>query len=292
MIRVVMLAALPQESRPLLKLLGTSRRLAGEPFPTWLQRSSHAELLLVETSMGEEGARRVARHVLSGMRIDLLVSVGFAGSLWPSFRLGQVVWSRELAAYDERGGSPSAVAFRPASIVALTAFCQSHDVRPARFLTLDRVRSKAGMAGRFAEDPTVVDMESTTVAAAAYGRGVPFLGLRAISDESTHEIDWKLDAIVDRAGRISAPRVMCAVLRRPVLLASLLRLWRSSRIAGRTLAKALVALLQLPEEDLHALAEQLQLLRMPEAAEEPSATEDAAPGGAPAPPSSRDHSDA
>ena len=263
MIRVVMLAAMPQESRPLLKLLGESHRLAGEPFPTWIQRSSHVELLLVETGMGTERAGRAARHVLSASRIDLLVSIGFAGSLWPGFRLGQVVWSRELTAYDARSESPSLGGFRPASILALTDFCQIHNVRPARFLTVDRVLSKAGMAGRFAEDPAVVEMESTAVAAAACGRGVPFLGLRVISDESTQEIDWQPDALVDRAGRVSATKVMGAVLRRPILLGSLLRLWRSSRVAGRDLAAALMALLQLPEEDLRALAEQLRLLPLP-----------------------------
>ncbi len=265
MIRVVVLAALPQESRPLLKLLRESRRLAGEPFPTWLHRSAQVELLLVETGMGEERARRVARHVLSRSRIDLLVSSGFAGSLWPDFRLGQVVWSRELAAYDERSGRASPVGFRHGPVPGLDAFCRIHDVRPARFLTVDRLRSKAGMAGRFAEYPTVVDMESTPVAAAAYGRGVPFLGLRAVSDRSTEEIEWKLDSIVDRAGRVSAPGVMLAVLRRPMLLRSLLRLWRSAQVAGRDLATTLTALQQLPEDDLRALAEQLRLLPLSEA---------------------------
>ena len=265
MIRVVMLAALPQESRPLLKLLGESRRLAGEPFPTWLQRSSHIELLLVETGMGEERARRVARHVLSRSRIDLLVSIGFAGSLWPDFRLGQVVWSRELAAYDERSGSASPVGFRHGPVPGLAAFCRIHDVRPARFLTVDRMRSKAGMAGRFAGEPTVVEMESTPVAAASHGRGVPFLGLRAISDEATQEIAWQPASILDGAGRVSVSRVVGSVLRMPILLGSLLRLWRGSRVAGRELAATLTALLQLPEDDLRALAEQLQLQPLSEA---------------------------
>jgi hypothetical protein len=89
------------------------------------------------------------------------------------------------------------------------------------------------------------------------------LGLRTISDESTDEIDWQPDAVVDHAGRVSAAKVMVAVLRRPILLGSLLRLWRSSRVAGRDLAAALTALLQLPEEDLRALAEELRLLPLP-----------------------------
>jgi adenosylhomocysteine nucleosidase len=252
-IRIVMLAAIPQESRPLLKLMGPSRKLAGQPFPTWLQRSSHVELLVMESGMGAERAWRAARHALSGPSIDLLVSVGFAGSLWPGFRVGQVVWSRELAAYEETAGGLSAVGFRPRPSSGLTTFCRTHRVRPARFLTVDRPRAKAGMAGRFAAEPTVVEMESTPVAAAAHGRHVPFLGLRAITDTSTQDIEWEPDSVVDRAGRVSAPKVMRAVVKNPSLLPAALRLRSSSRVAGRDLAATLMALLQLPEEDLLAM---------------------------------------
>jgi len=263
MIRVVVLAAIPQESHPLLKLLGTSRKLAGQPFPTWLQRSSHLELLVMESGIGAERAWRAARHALSGSRIDLLVSVGFAGSLWPGFSLGQVVWSRELTAYYEGVGGLRKAGFRPVSTLGLSAFCQAQLIQASRFLTVDRLRPKAGMAARFAAEPAVVEMESTAVAAAAHGRNVPFLGLRAISDGSTQDIQWELDSVVDRDGRLSAPKLMLAVLRRPSLLRSLWRLRSNSRVAGRNLAAALMALLQLPEQDLLAIAEQLRLQPLP-----------------------------
>ncbi len=109
------------------------------------------------------------------------------------------------------------------------------------------------MAARFAAEPTVVEMESTPVAAVAHGRNVPFLGLRAITDEATEDVEWQLDSLMDRAGRISATKVMGAVLRDPSLLRTVLRLRSSSRVAGRNLAATLMALLQLPEEDLLAM---------------------------------------
>ena len=207
----------------------------------------------MESGMGTERAWRAARHALSGSSIDLLVSIGFAGSLWPGFRLGQVVWSRELTAYDEGAGGLSSLGFRPDSALGLATFCQTHQVQAARFLTVDRPRSKAGMAARFAAEPTVVEMESTPVAAVAHGRNVPFLGLRAITDEATEDVEWQLDSLMDRAGRISATKVMGAVLRDPSLLRTVLRLRSSSRVAGRNLAATLMALLQLPEEDLLAM---------------------------------------
>lgn len=262
MIRIVVLAALPQEYRPLLMLLGSSRRLVGAPFPAWLQRSSHVELVVAETGMGQEGAVRVARSLLSGSRIDLLLSVGFAGSLWPAYRLGQVVWSRELVEHDGRGEHPPLTGFRVSPGAETAAFYRRHMIEPARFLTVDRVLPKAGMAARFAGDPTVLEMESTPVAAAAYGHGVPFLGLRAVSDEVTRDIGWQVDAVTGRAGRVSAPKLVWAVFRRPALMRSLLELRTDSRVAGRRLASATMALLSLPEADLLALTRQAQLRQL------------------------------
>ena len=173
--------------------------------------------------------------------------------------------------------------FRPASTLGLTAFCRAHHAEPARFLTVDRVYSKAGMAGWFAGQPTVVEMESTAVAAAAHARGVAFLGLRAISDEATQEIAWQPDSILDDDGRVSVPRVVGALARRPGLMASLPRLWRDSRVAGRELATALAALLQLAEEDLRTLTEELRLVPLLEAAELRPGSTEAVPGSRPAP---------
>ncbi len=263
MMRVAILAAMPQESRPLLKLLGKPAKVAGAPSPMWLTRASAVEVLVVETGIGNQAARRGAECVLAGPRVDLLVSTGFAGSLWPDFRVGQVVSSRELALWDEHGASSWMTGFYPAPSSVLTAFSQSHSVRRARFLTVERLRSKAELAEHFLDAPTVVEMESTPIAAAAYASHVPFLGLRAISDESTQEIDWPLGSIVDRAGTVRLPKVMGAVLRRPGLLRSFRSLWRDSQIAGQNLAAILLALVRLPPDELRALSEQLQLLPLP-----------------------------
>jgi nucleoside phosphorylase len=265
LMRIVILMAMPDESRPLVEFMGGWRRVAGERFPMWLRSGSDSELRLVETGIGNEPATQTARRVLSESSVDLLLSAGFAGSLWPGFKLGQVVWSQELATFDRGSSDRVQVQFRCALPRSLTDHFESSQVYPARFLTVDRLVSKAVLAERLAGVASVTDMESVPVAALAHARDVPFLGLRAVSEESTHEIDWQLDSIMDRAGRIRFEKVAFAVIARPGLAVSFRRLRKNFAIAGRELAQELAALLSLPEEDLRSLAGELQLRPLSEA---------------------------
>jgi hypothetical protein len=128
-----------------------------------------------------------------------------------------------------------------------------------------RSSSKAVLAERLAGVPAVTDMESVPVAALAHARDVPFLGLRAVSEGSTYEIDWELDSIIDRAGRIRFEKVVLAVIARPGLAVSFRRLRKNFAVTGRELARALAALLSLPEEDPRSLAGESQLRPVSEA---------------------------
>lgn len=253
-----MLAAMPQEIRPLLVPAGGWRPVEGAPFPSWTGQVGHNELRVIQSGMGGERAGRAARQALDGPHADLVISAGFAGSLCPEFRLGQPVWSRELMALEGGGGKPPVASYDLGTSSTLSAFCRSFALRPARFLTVDRIHAKAELVGRFAAAPTVVEMESTVVAGAAIERGVPFLGVRTISDEWNQEIAWQPETVVNGEGVILPARVVWALCREPTRLGSLLRLRRSSLVAGRELARTLLALVGLPGERLRSLVDELQ----------------------------------
>src|SRR5439155_10300683 len=69
-----------------------------------------------------------------------------------------------------------------------------------------------------------VDMESTAIRAAAQQAGVPFIAIRAISDAADEAIDPAVLNLVDPYGKARAWAVFSTLLRRPRLLAQLLRL--------------------------------------------------------------------
>jgi nucleoside phosphorylase len=255
-LRIVVFAALPQETGPLMKVMPGWRSLARRPFRTWRHQSSGTEVLLVETGMGNLAAERAALHIFAGTVTqtlpDLIISAGFAGALSPDLALGHAVYASELAVYDKVGRTcPVRFKFSPSADLA--ALLEGMSVRPTRFVTVDRPLSKAMLAGLVSGTGAVTEMESTFVAATAHAHHVPFLGLRTISDELTDEIEWDLDSVADARGRLSLPRVALAVLREPRLAGSFPGLYRGSKVAGDSLALTLAGLLALPEERLRAL---------------------------------------
>jgi nucleoside phosphorylase len=255
-LRIVVFAALPHETGPLLGLMPGWRSLARRPFRTWRHESSGTEVLLVETGMGNVAAERAALHIFAGTVTqtlpDLIISAGFAGALSPDLALGQAVYAHELGVYDDMSRT-CPVRFKFCPSADLAALLESMNVRPTRFVTVDRLRPKATLAGLVPETPAVAEMESTSIAAAAHARNIAFLGLRAVSDVLSDEIEWDLDLVVDARGRLSLPRVALAVLRKPRLAGSFPGLYRGSKVAGDSLASTLAGLLALPEEELRAL---------------------------------------
>jgi nucleoside phosphorylase len=255
-LRIVVFAALPQETGPLLRLMPGWRSLARRPFRTWRHQSSGTEVHLIETGMGNLAAERAALHIFAGAvdqaLPDLIISVGFAGALSPDLALGQAVYARELAVCDDVSRTcPVRFKFSPAADLA--ALLESMSVRPARFVTVDRLRSKAALARLLPETCAVTEMESTPIAAVAHARDIAFLGLRTVSDVLNDEIEWDLDSMVDARGRLSRSRVALAVLRAPRLAGSFPGLYRGAKIAGDNLASTLAGLLAIPEQELRAL---------------------------------------
>jgi len=206
--------------------------------------------------MGNLAAKRAALHILAGTVTqtlpDLIISAGFAGALSPDLALGQAVYARDLAVYDNVGRA-CPVRFECIPSADLAALLESMSVRPTRFVTVDRLRPKATLAGLVPETPAVAEMESTSIAAIAHVHHIPFLGLRTVSDVLSDEIEWDLDLVADARGRLSLLRVALAVLREPRLAGSFPGLYRGSKVAGDSLALTLAGLLALPEAELRAL---------------------------------------
>jgi nucleoside phosphorylase len=260
MMRIAILAALPQEYRPFQRLFRTWRPLFWQPFRVFFHRTASCELFLVETGMGNHQAEKAARHAFGMAPLDLIVSTGFAGSLCRDLPVGQVVCARDLAVWATSASIPVVDRFHISTPARLASFCEAQDILSARVLTLERPHPKTVLTRHTGTIPTVVDMESVLVAEMAYRRGIAFLCLRAVSDALTDEIAWDLDAVADSKGRVRIPKVLTALLRKPALLASFYRLWRNSREAGQHLAQALTAVLRFPDHDLQALIRGLQLL--------------------------------
>ena len=106
-------------------------------------------------------------------------------------------------------------------------------------LGLDRMLSSPQeKAGAFAQTGALaVDMESHHVARAAAERGLPFLAVRAISDQANEALPPIMAGFVDEYGQTRMSAVLAALILRRVTLAQLLQAGRASRRAHQALLR-------------------------------------------------------
>jgi len=88
----------------------------------------------------------------------------------------------------------------------------------------------------------VLDLESAIVAGVAASEGLPFLGLRAITDGAGEKIP---EFIVRAGGGVGAGAALAWLAADPRRIKDLVHLWRRSQLAAARLSRALEALLPL-----------------------------------------------
>jgi adenosylhomocysteine nucleosidase len=194
--------------------------------------------LLLETGVGAAAMQRALTWLLSGPRIDdvpyrptLIVSAGFSGALTPGLHVGDLIVADDVCDGD--------AVCRPATW-PITAI----PYQRGRLLTVPNIVGSPDEKRRLGErsGAVAVDMETAVVAELCATAGVPFGCLRAISDDADAYLSESLLAVL-QGGGVRPARLLAAVLRRPVLIAELMRLGADTRHAARRLAVGLEELL-------------------------------------------------
>jgi hypothetical protein len=86
-------------------------------------------------------------------------------------------------------------------------------------------------------------MESAALARVAGAAGLPFLALRAVTDEVRHTLP-DFDRMTDTAGQLTPGWGLLHFLLHPADVPRLVRLWPASRRAGEALRRGVGALLE------------------------------------------------
>ncbi len=199
------------------------------PCPAWQHPHPGGRVLVVLSGMGPAAAGRALGWLFGGgspHRPSLVVSAGFCGGLDAGLAVGALVAPAEVV--DLEGG-----AWRTAGVVGGGRLVSV----PAPVLTPQakaELRQRTGAAA--------VDMESATVGRLCATAGVAFACLRAVSDDHRTALSADLGAAL-HGERVSVPRLLAAVARRPALVRELARLAGHSRTAGRALSAGLLGVL-------------------------------------------------
>ncbi len=248
---VGLIAAMPGEIRPLLKVAGkyTKTKLGG--FSLYGFSVAGRECRLIESGIGMKRAADAVKTLITGFKPEIIISFGFGGAVLPGMIAGDLAIAERAFFWcgtHPDNGEIIRFAVQPDILAALEQIVGKFgfSVRLGDFLTSDKILNKAELTGLLPSDMKnpVLDMETWAVAREAVQNKVPILAIRAVSDAADEELEFSLDRFVDREMNVRILRVLLAIASKPRILPQLLRLAGNSRIAGKNLATALHELLQ------------------------------------------------
>jgi adenosylhomocysteine nucleosidase len=217
--KVAIVAALEREVKFLIKSWRrTEREHQGRKFTFFGQD----EMVLVCGGIGVECARRAAEAVITLYQPERLESVGFAGALDGTLRVGDIF--RPAAVIDARDGSRIEIGNDHRDGVLVT------------FMAVAGVGQKAKLAQAY--NARAVDMEAAGVFAAAQAHGCAFGATKVISDDVDFEMP-QMAGFIGRDGRFKTASFVAYAAVRPWLWGRVVTLARNSSRAAKTLGKHL-----------------------------------------------------
>ena len=216
--RIAIIAALPGELKPLVK--GWRRVATNDSgIKKWRLTRDADTWIAVCAGMGAEAALRAFASAVSDGPVDMLLSIGWAGSLHPGVHPGTAQ-------------VPSVV------IDAQTGeqFSLTKGNRQWRLVTTARVADEAEKARLAATYPgaALVDMEAAAVARLAEMHGIPLLCIKGVSDAADATLP-DLNPFIDARGRMRMARFLADMAVRPRFWPSLLHLGRNSTRAANAM---------------------------------------------------------
>lgn len=220
--RLAIIAALEREVRPLVKGWPSVKAShQGREFSFY--EGEHATVVC--GGIGSEAARRAAEAVIANYSPDLLISAGVAGALVSELKVGDAIFPATVI--DTRDGSRHETAVHDAP-VGNTALGRTI---LASYPEVASVAQKQQLTKSYGAH--AVDMEGAAVALAAEVHGIPFLAVKAISDELEFEIP-EISRFI-RGGQFDTTRFLLHIAIRPWLWLRVIRLARNTQIASENL---------------------------------------------------------
>ena len=198
-----------------------------------------AEVAVLITGAGPRAAGVSASKIIWGESdtLSCCISSGLAGALRPEYAIGQVLAARSIRSESPHGEVPSQELDSSPALVSFAA--ESGATVVDRFLTADRVVSRADEKKHLGKIADAVEMESFEVVLESLAFGVPVVAIRAISDGVDEDLPLDMNRIFADDGQVSIPRVLGQVVRHPESIPSLVRLGQQSKKAAESLAQFL-----------------------------------------------------
>lgn len=220
MTRVAIVAAMPGELKPLVRGWPHSTR-NGIRF--WAQRNEEEEWDAACAGAGQQAATRAFAALEDGGPIDLVISIGWAGSLAPGVAPGTA--HNVAGVIDVRTGER----FRCDAGAGDLWLVTSPIVAGAT--------EKRRLASTY--DASLVDMEAAALARLAAMRDIPFYCIKGVSDGLNEDLP-DFNRFISPDGQFKTADFILYALLRPGYWPALVRMGENSRRASRSIAESLL----------------------------------------------------
>ncbi len=228
--RIAIIAALPGELKHLVstgfKPVATTQAFAKK----WEMPMAADHWIAVCAGMGADAARRAFVEAEADGKVDMVLSVGWAGALVDDLIPGATYVAS--AVIDAKTGERFELSNRQREDVLITTSSVAQEAEKRRLAVTYR--------GRF------VDMESATILRLAQMRGVPALCLKAISDDLGERLP-DFNPYIDANGQMRMMPFLGHILPHPQYWGALRRLGKASSQGSASLASAIFTFLTGPK---------------------------------------------
>ena len=230
-LRIAIIAALPGELKQLVKTGFRRVPCAQRHARKWVMTMGEDEWVAVCAGMGTEAARRAFAEAEAGGKIEMVLSVGWAGALVESLIPGGVYLAS--AVVDARTGERFELADGLRDEVLVTS------------AEVAREAEKRRLAETYGAK--LVDMESAVIVRMAQMREIPVACFKAVSDGLGERLP-DFNAYVDGEGQMRLVAFVAHVLVRPRYWRALMRLGKASEVGAHSLASQIFTFLTGPKD--------------------------------------------
>ena len=200
--------------------------IAKVPFEIYDASVGQHTVRVLLTGIGWECARRTTASVMEDV-FDACISSGLAGGLKATYRAADILAFREVGEINGERKMPS-------SGWLLDEATKQGAPIAGKLLTSKRLVLTAEEKKRIGLFGDAVDMESFRVMAAAQGRGIPALTLRAISDTVEEDLPMDFSEHVSESGQIAVGRILGKIAFSPQIIPAMIRFGsRTKRVTER-----------------------------------------------------------
>jgi adenosylhomocysteine nucleosidase len=211
---VGIVTAMEAEVQPLVRNWQRVTRQCGA---TRYRFFENGNTVVLAGGIGHAAGMRAAEAMISCYAPDWLIAAGLAGGLRPDWAPPKTMIAARVI--DEETGREFETAHGRGTVVSSR--------------TIAGAEKKRELAQRFAAD--IVDMEGAAVGAVATSNGIPFLAVKAVSDELDFDLP-PLQQYVDEQGRFQTVRFTTHAAFHPQWWPMIAALKRKTDAAARELA--------------------------------------------------------